>query len=84
MYRFINAMTKAVQTIPPPLWRGGLLADEMGLGKTLSMIALIAFDKELTAMSNAVLERNPQATELRSTLVIVPLSCKTTSQLSQA
>lgn len=43
---FVNCVTGNRQISPPKNFRGGLLADEMGLGKTLSMIALIASEKD--------------------------------------
>ncbi|EKG09538.1 SNF2-related protein [Macrophomina phaseolina MS6] len=44
--RFVNRVTGGEQSAAPPQFRGGILADEMGLGKTLSMIALIASDRD--------------------------------------
>lgn len=52
------------------------MADEMGLGKTLSMIALIASDKDRPASQQwprASLERRRPT---RSTLLVVPVSGK--------
>lgn len=53
------------------------MADEMGLGKTLSMIALIASDKDRPLSmqrSRAFMERRRPT---RSTLLVVPVSGKT-------
>ena len=41
-----NNITGRLQSEQPLDFRGGVIADEMGLGKTLSIIALIASDKE--------------------------------------
>ncbi|KAI9710148.1 MAG: hypothetical protein M1820_002950 [Bogoriella megaspora] len=43
---YINSINGHESSEPPPAWSGGILADEMGLGKTLSMIALVASDKD--------------------------------------
>ncbi|PVI02266.1 hypothetical protein DM02DRAFT_670702 [Periconia macrospinosa] len=69
---FCNVITDKEQSSKPPLWRGGILADEMGLGKTLSMIALIATDKDVSINCvNMGLDRRSNV-ETQSTLVIVP------------
>lgn len=60
----------------PPLWRGGILADEMGLGKTLSMIALIAGDKDVPFDDMHAITRTTPIVEIHSTLVIVPQNGK--------
>lgn len=74
--RYVNALTDEVRNEPGPMWRGGLLADEMGLGKTLSMIALVASDDGFRSMS----ETKPSSRDpLCSTLIVLPLSCKSTS-----
>ena len=41
-----NNVTARLQSEQPLDFRGGIIADEMGLGKTLSIIALVAADKE--------------------------------------
>ncbi len=46
----------------------------MGLGKTLSMIALIASDKDSENETHLPGTNNASKAELRSTLIIVPLS----------
>lgn len=48
----------------------------MGLGKTLSMIALIAADKEIDTANDSLVAQDTQINRLDSTLVVVPLSCK--------
>ncbi|KAH9881599.1 hypothetical protein IAQ61_000325 [Plenodomus lingam] len=70
---YVNILTGETQRDPRPDWRGGILADEMGLGKTLSVIALVAADRDaqLTA-SNQRLQFGTLV-GLRSTLIIVPL-----------
>lgn len=56
----------------PPVWRGGILADEMGLGKTLSMIALIASDKDISINVKDATSGIRSTAEAHTTLVIVP------------
>jgi hypothetical protein len=69
-------MTDEAQPTPGPMWRGGLLADEMGLGKTLSMIALIASDKDCTLSNDSLTGHPTSGSSIPSTLIVVPLSCK--------
>ncbi|KAJ4377260.1 hypothetical protein N0V83_000083 [Neocucurbitaria cava] len=71
---FMNLFTDEVQRNPDCDWRGGLLADDMGLGKTLSIIALIASDKDPRDTNSSLKRHNTQAQELASTLVIVPFN----------
>lgn len=78
---FVNTMTNEVQATPGPLWRGGLLADEMGLGKTLSMIALITSDHDHNPRNDPLIGYPAGEDAVRSTLIVVPLSCKCTYQL---
>ena len=75
LHRYINTITERQQRYPPPDFRGGLLADQMGLGKTLTMIALITSN---VARLPRKRPRHPrcQAQEVKSTLVVVPLSRK--------
>ncbi|KAF2833695.1 hypothetical protein CC86DRAFT_461991 [Ophiobolus disseminans] len=74
---YVNVITGEMRSQPGPMWRGGLLADEMGVGKTLSMIALIASDKDANATGTWPIRQDVQASSLNSTLVIVPLSLLT-------
>lgn len=64
----------------PPNFQGGLLADDMGLGKTLSMICLIAANQayqSLPFLQNATLPfGGTYYSQIKTTLLIVPLSCK--------
>ena len=46
LHRYINTVTGEQQPEPPPDFRGGVIADQMGLGKSLSIIAMIARDKD--------------------------------------
>ncbi|OAL43119.1 hypothetical protein IQ07DRAFT_593302 [Pyrenochaeta sp. DS3sAY3a] len=71
---FTNIITNENRSGPDVLWRGGLIADEMGLGKTLSMIALIASDKDINPETSPAISEESGTRSLNSTLVIVPLS----------
>lgn len=64
MLRYCNNIVKSKDYSTPISFRGGILSDQMGLGKSLSMLALIANDKN----------RCGNATEPRrySTLIVVP------------
>lgn len=74
-------MTDEVQRTPGPLWRGGLLADEMGLGKTLSMIALVASDRENNVSPDSLVRSSAPDNAICSTLVVMPPSCKSPHEL---
>jgi hypothetical protein len=78
---FVDAVTGEVRSAPGPVWRGGLLADEMGLGKTLSMIALIASDLDRRPDDDPSIGYSTFETGIPSTLIVVPLSCKSASIL---
>ena len=43
---FVNNISQTSQSDEPPQFCGGIVADPMGLGKTLTMIALIAAEKQ--------------------------------------
>jgi SNF2 family DNA or RNA helicase len=58
------------------VWRGGILADEMGLGKTLSMIALVAGDKDISRADNCLTMGTRNINGADSTLIIVPQNGK--------
>lgn len=58
-------VTDQRQRLPPPEFRGGLLIDAPGLGKTLSVIALLAYQKERIASV-------PGEDKGKTTLLIVP------------
>ncbi|XP_028761472.1 putative SWI/SNF-related matrix-associated actin-dependent regulator of chromatin subfamily A member 3-like 1 isoform X2 [Neltuma alba] len=48
---FVNVLTNYhTNTRPEPL-RGGILADDMGLGKTLTLLSLIALDKDSISLN---------------------------------
>ncbi|KAG7402421.1 putative SWI/SNF-related matrix-associated actin-dependent regulator of chromatin subfamily A member 3-like 1 [Fusarium oxysporum f. sp. rapae] len=64
---FVNNVSGASQYVSPPDFRGGILADSMGYGKTLSMIALIAHDRN-------VMTNKPSVLDTKTTLVVVPPS----------
>ncbi|KAF2728990.1 hypothetical protein EJ04DRAFT_83930 [Polyplosphaeria fusca] len=69
---FVNTVTDEEQVEPPPMWNGGILADEMGLGKTLSIIALVASDKDPDS-ENACWSSYPtNGQAVATTLVVVP------------
>lgn len=75
-HSFVNVITNEVRSEPDHVWRGGLLADEMGLGKTLSMIALIASDKDTVPKGSLGARRASRSQATNSTPVVVPLSCE--------
>lgn len=50
---FVNVLTNYFTEIRPEPLRGGVLADDMGLGKTLTLLSLIALDKDPTALNMA-------------------------------
>lgn len=70
---YINNVTDELQDTPPEQFRGGIIADEMGLGKTLTMIALIASDKD--SANTDVAMSSYMDIELRTTLVVVRAPC---------
>ncbi|OIW15493.1 hypothetical protein TanjilG_32897 [Lupinus angustifolius] len=43
---YVNVLTNYKTNARPEPLRGGIFADDMGLGKTLTLLSLIAFDKE--------------------------------------
>jgi SNF2 family DNA or RNA helicase len=74
MTSYTNRITGRKQLESPQAWRGGILADEMGLGKTLSMIALVASDKDHATNSEepSILQHVSQ--DVNSTIIVVPPS----------
>ena len=67
--RYINQVSGSRQSQCPAKFRGGILADHMGLGKTLSMIALIALEKEIL-----ITRRETTENFIGPTLLVVPSS----------
>ncbi|KAH6613604.1 SNF2 family N-terminal domain-containing protein [Chaetomium sp. MPI-SDFR-AT-0129] len=57
---FVNRISQIHQTDEPPEFCGGIVADPMGLGKTLTMIALIAAEKQSSSSAR------------RPSLILVP------------
>ncbi|XP_047318734.1 putative SWI/SNF-related matrix-associated actin-dependent regulator of chromatin subfamily A member 3-like 1 [Impatiens glandulifera] len=69
---YVNVLTNyQTSTRPHPL-RGGILADDMGLGKTLTLLSLIAFDKQPT--KNSRKRQKVEKKSLKTTLVVCPPS----------
>ncbi|KAI9120736.1 hypothetical protein K1719_007769 [Acacia pycnantha] len=48
---FVNFLTNYLTDTRPEPLRGGILADDMGLGKTLTLLSLIALDKDSIALN---------------------------------
>ncbi|KAL1624893.1 hypothetical protein SLS54_003617 [Diplodia seriata] len=71
LHPFLNRVTGDEQFAAPPEFRGGLLADEMGLGKTLSMIALVASDKDSEMWEIRDPKKVPE-NFMSCTLIVVP------------
>lgn len=69
--RYVNTITGEYQLDPPTAFRGGILGDTMGLGKSLTIISLIANDKEYADRSNLGSENS-----CRCTLIVVRAPCK--------
>lgn len=80
MLRFVNQVSGDREVEPPPEFRGGILADEMGLGKTLSMISLIATDKDPDPHGAAAVADPFKGAEdyVNATLIVVPSPRKST------
>ena len=64
---YMNTVTGELQPEPPPDFRGGIIADQMGLGKSLSIIALIAQDRD---QPDYYYESSSEV-HVRSTLIVV-------------
>ncbi|XP_047331671.1 putative SWI/SNF-related matrix-associated actin-dependent regulator of chromatin subfamily A member 3-like 1 [Impatiens glandulifera] len=69
---YVNVLTNHQTRVRPHPLRGGILADDMGLGKTLTLLSLIAFDKQPTKSSRKKLKVEKQS--LKTTLVVCPPS----------
>jgi hypothetical protein len=67
---FFNIVTGRKQTMPPPLFKGGLLTDAPGLGKSLAVISMLASAKAEGCSSDCTIP------SLNTTLLIVPKTCK--------
>jgi SWI/SNF-related matrix-associated actin-dependent regulator of chromatin subfamily A3 len=63
---YINTVTGETRFSAPLDFRGGILADDMGLGKTLTVISLIASDKDAASGTLPV-----SITTNKSTLIVV-------------
>ncbi|KAI7054941.1 hypothetical protein KC340_g18554 [Hortaea werneckii] len=78
---YTNTISGDQQCEPPPDCRGGILADDMGLGKTLSIIALIASDKDNAPVTKSI----PKYSGVAATLLVAraPLLAVWLRQLTQ-
>jgi SNF2 family DNA or RNA helicase len=74
--RYANLITGSSQSSEPPESKGGLLADKMGLGKSLTMISLIALNPTL-CKEPLIFTSQGSIRRVKSTLVVVPYSCRT-------
>ena len=61
---YVNTLTNFMTEKKPKPFRGGILADEMGLGKTLTLISLIATNRQ-DAMLHSVVENLQESTSGR-------------------
>ncbi|XP_057742952.1 putative SWI/SNF-related matrix-associated actin-dependent regulator of chromatin subfamily A member 3-like 1 isoform X3 [Arachis stenosperma] len=68
---FVNVLTNSSTCSKPEPLRGGILADEMGLGKTLTLLSLIALDKDSGARKGKK-RRKIEIGESSATLVVCP------------
>ncbi|KAK7336429.1 hypothetical protein VNO77_16970 [Canavalia gladiata] len=84
---FVNILTNFLTDVRPEPLRGGILADDMGLGKTLTLLSLIAFDKERRGKTRVVtspktssrtLSDSDSDTKTNATLVVCPPSVMST------
>ncbi|KAI9686270.1 MAG: hypothetical protein M1822_003926 [Bathelium mastoideum] len=64
-------ITDQKQANAPFSWKGGMLADEMGLGKTLTIIALIASDRN-TGVQTDYTAASTHVESIDATLIVVP------------
>lgn len=70
---FLNRIDETYQREEPPPLRGGIIADPMGLGKTLTMIALVAAERDSGTGSGPSNDGGSSTGCIpRSTLIIVP------------
>ncbi|KAK2755706.1 alpha-1,6-mannosyltransferase [Arachnomyces sp. PD_36] len=70
---FMNNVTGKPQLEAPTPFSGGILADHMGLGKTLSVISLIASDKDRATTSPGS-DQSVTRPVRKTTLLVVPSS----------
>ncbi|XP_015949627.1 putative SWI/SNF-related matrix-associated actin-dependent regulator of chromatin subfamily A member 3-like 1 [Arachis duranensis] len=68
---FVNVLTNSSTCLKPEPLRGGILADEMGLGKTLTLLSLIALDKD-SGERKGKKRRKIEIGESSATLVVCP------------
>ncbi|KAI0867563.1 SNF2 family N-terminal domain-containing protein [Hypoxylon argillaceum] len=68
---FLNTVSRFCQNEEPLNFFGGIIADPMGFGKTLTMISLVAMDKEREELSNMD-ETEAHKPDVTATLVIIP------------
>ena len=73
--RYLNNVSERRQCEPPPPFYGGILSDHMGLGKSLSMIALMALDKNESSMGNTGIGSPALGGSTNTSLVVMPSSC---------
>ncbi|KAI0114319.1 SNF2 family N-terminal domain-containing protein [Nemania sp. FL0031] len=70
---FLNTISRHCQAEEPISFLGGIIADPMGFGKTLTMISLVATDRDTVEMAGICMDdletRKP---ETAATLVIIP------------
>lgn len=70
-------MSRFCQNEEPLNFFGGIIADPMGFGKTLTMISLVAMDKEREELSDVNMdETEAHKPDVTATLVIIPPPCK--------
>jgi hypothetical protein len=74
-FRYCHLITDASSPVSEDAL-GGIFADDMGLGKTLTMIAAIASTRQESEKFEADLSDSSSRVRTRTTLVIVPSSCK--------
>ncbi|TRX91711.1 hypothetical protein FHL15_007493 [Xylaria flabelliformis] len=71
--RFLNTISRLCQPEEPLNFFGGIIADPMGFGKTLTVISLVATDKESGEMADICTEYpETHKPDVAATLVIIP------------
>ncbi|KAJ2988129.1 hypothetical protein NUW58_g4138 [Xylaria curta] len=70
---FLNTISRLCQPEEPLNFFGGIIADPMGFGKTLTMISLVATDKDAGEMTDICMEGSEtRKPDIAATLVIIP------------
>ncbi|GAW27260.1 putative SWI SNF-related matrix-associated actin-dependent regulator of chromatin subfamily A member 3-like 3 [Rosellinia necatrix] len=70
---FLNTISRLYQPEEPPNFFGGIIADPMGFGKTLTMISLVATDKEAEEMADICMDDSEtHKPDIAATLVVIP------------